>query len=131
MSQSVCFSKIIEFPTFHIDDHNIASKFSNHCNFLKNKTNIIYRVKPQIWQGAYFLKFLQDRLENKGIFFFLECECNYGEVMAYMRMGIKKFVANNNNCIKNKRIKKLIESLDGFCVEIKEFKSLKKISILN
>ena len=51
--------------------------------------------------------------------------------MAYMRMGIKKFVANNNNCIKNKRIKKLIESLDGFCVEIKEFKSLKKISILN
>ena len=65
MSQSVCFSKIIEFQTFLIDDHNIARKFPNHCDFLKNKTNIIYRVKPQIWQGAYFLKFLQDRLENK------------------------------------------------------------------
>ena len=51
--------------------------------------------------------------------------------MAYLRIGIKRFVANNSNTAKNKKIKKYINSINGFCLDINEFKLLQKINIKN
>lgn len=101
----------------------------NDKTVINAKSNIIYKMSAQKWQGAYFLKYLNDKLDKKGFLFFLECNCNYGEVVAYMRMGLTRFAVTNTKNIENKTIKKFIKSLNGCCFEIDEFKLVQNLNI--
>ena len=129
MLQSAYFEKILEFNTFIIDDHRVIARLFHDKTIIKCKSNIIYRMSAQKWQGAYFLKYLNDKMEEKGFLFFLECNCNYGEVMAYMRMGLTRFAVTNTKNSGNKSIKKFIKSFNGCCFEIDEFKLVQNLKI--
>ena len=132
MCQKKCSHKMIyEIPAFNFSNLEQGKYISKVIKKSEIKLNLIYSYNQLKWQGPLYVRDLFKKIQNKNIFFHVDCKNNYGSVLQVMRTEISNIIFSSNDQIIDSKIMSLSEQYSSKIFSLKKFKKFYLINETN
>ena len=122
---------IYEIPAFNFSNLEQGKYISKVIKKSGIKLNLIYSYNQLKWQGPLYVGDLYKNIQNKNIFFHVDCKNNYGKVLQVMRTEINNIIFSSNDHIINSKILSLSKQYNSKIFSLKKFKKFYLINETN